>query len=247
MTVAHVKAVLLDYGHTLVDLVRPEEHLLGAYHEINRRLEKELEQDVPQAADLIQSVSLKVDDAIADSYHTGSEQEVDITELYRDALAAIGIELQPRTLDWVIEQVAWFNGVVPSAHAVPVLHELRGRGYRLCIVSNAAFPPTSMRDQLRHLGLFDYFDATVYSSEFGLRKPNRGIYEEALRLVGAAPDEAIFVGDRLREDIRGPRAVGVEAILTHEFRQELPSYWGIQVEVLASLGELPAAIDRLAA
>ncbi|MFY9614221.1 MAG: HAD family hydrolase [Candidatus Dormiibacterota bacterium] len=239
------RAVLLDYGHTLVNLVRPETHILDAYRAINQRLEQELEREVPEAAELIKRVSIAVDDAIGDSYRTGAEQEVDIVELYRDALASLDIEIHPETLQWVIdqEQTAWFNGIVPSRHAPGVLATLRERGLKLCIVSNAAFPPKSMRDQLRHIGLWDYFDATVYSSELGMRKPNRAIYEEALRLLGAQPEEAVFVGDRLREDVRGPRNVGIQALLTHEFRKEEPTWWGIDVEVLTSLADLPKAID----
>jgi putative hydrolase of the HAD superfamily len=242
-----IRAVLLDYGHTLVDLQRPESHLLEAYHAINHRLETELEREIPQAADLIEGVSIRVDDAITESYQGGAEQEVDIAELYRDALGVMGLNVEPELLEWVIdqEQVAWFNGVLPSPHTRHVLETLKARGLRLCIVSNAAFPPRSMRDQLRHHDLFDFFDATVYSSELGLRKPNVAIYEEALRLVDVAPEEAVFVGDRLREDVMGPRKVGLHPLLTHEFRQEHPRFWGIDVEVLPDLEALPAAVERL--
>ena len=237
------EVVLFDYGHTLVDLQRPESHLLEAYHEINRRLERELEQVVPQAAELLVAVSEKVDGDIGRSYRTGGEQEVDIADLYRTALGAIGISCPEATLEWVIdqEQVAWFNGIVPSPHARSVLVQLRQRELKLAIVSNAAFPPRSMRDQLRHLELFDFFDATVYSSELGVRKPNAAIYEEALRLVDVAPGRALFIGDRLREDVRGPRAVGMEAMLTHEFRQEPPGT-EVRVEVLEDLRRLPALV-----
>ncbi len=236
-------AVLFDYGHTLVDLQRPQTHLLKAYHEINQRLERELQRSVPQASDLLVSISEKVDDLIGRSYRTGSEQEVDIADLYRAALEGIGINCQAETLAWVIdqEQVAWFNGVLPSPHARPILEALGEAGVRLTIVSNAAFPPRSMRDQLRHLGIFDLFDATVYSSEIGVRKPNAAIYEEALRLTGVPPDRALFIGDRLREDIRGPRSCGIAAVLTHEFRQEEPGP-GVEVEVLADLSRLPALV-----
>jgi putative hydrolase of the HAD superfamily len=241
------RAVLLDYGHTLVDLQRPESHLLDAYHAINHRLETELECEIPQAAELIDRVSIRVDEAIAESYHGGAEQEVDIGDLYREALSALGLDLTQETLDWVIdqEQVAWFNGILPSPHTRGVLEALKDRGLKLCIVSNAAFPPKSMRDQLRHHDLFDFFDATVYSSELGLRKPNAAIYQEALRLVDVRPDEAVFVGDRLREDVIGPRKAGIHPFLTHEFRQEHPRFWGVDVQVLASLDQLPAAIDGL--
>ena len=241
------RAVLLDYGHTLVDLQRPESHLLEAYHAINHRLEAELEREIPQATELIEGVSIRVDEAIGESYHGGAEQEVDIADLYRDALGGLGIQVEPALLDWVIdqEQTAWFNGIVPSPHARAVLEDLRRRGLKLCIVSNAAFPPKSMRDQLRHHDLFDFFDATVYSSELGLRKPNAAIYQEALRLVDVRPDEAVFVGDRLREDVMGPRKAGMHPFLTHEFRQEQPRFWGVDVEVLASLDQLPGAIEGL--
>lgn len=236
-------AVLFDYGHTLVDLQRPETHLLNAYHEINQRLERELQRSVPQASDLLVSVSEKVDDLIGRSYRNGSEQEVDIADLYREALDGIGITCQAETLAWVIdqEQVAWFNGVLPSPHARPALESLREAGLRLAIVSNAAFPPRSMRDQLRHLGIFDLFDATVYSSEIGVRKPNAVIYEEALRLTAVSANRALFIGDRLREDIRGPRRCGIAAVLTHEFRQEEPGP-DAEVEVLPDLSWLPALV-----
>ena len=237
-------AVLFDYGHTLVDLQRPVAHLLDAYHQINRRLERELERDIPAAADLLVAVSEKVDEDIGRSYWTGSEQEVDIADLYRTALHTIGISCPEETLEWVIdqEQVAWFNGIVPSPHARAVLTRLRQRGKRTVIVSNAAFPPRSMRDQLRHLEFIDLFDATVYSSEFGVRKPNPAIYEEALRLAGVPPERALFIGDRMREDVRGPRSVGMEAVLTHEFRQETPGT-DVEVEVLQDLGRLPALVE----
>jgi putative hydrolase of the HAD superfamily len=237
-------AVLFDYGHTLVDLQRPEPHLLEAYHQINQRLERELEREIPEAADLLVAVSENVDNAIGRSYRSGAEQEVDIADLYRTALRRIGINCLEETLEWVIdqEQVAWFSGIVPSPHARAVLTRLRQRGKRTVIVSNAAFPPRSMRDQLRHIEFIDLFDATVYSSEFGVRKPNPAIYQEALRLAGVAAERALFIGDRMREDVRGPRSVGMEAVLTHEFRQEPPGA-DVEVEVVRDLRGLEALVD----
>lgn len=242
-TSSRFDAVLFDYGHTLVDLQRPESHLLEAYHEINTRLEQELEQTVPQASELLVAVSEKVDDLVADSYRGGSEQEVDIADLYRTALDGIGISCPEETLEWVMdqEQVAWFNGVLVSPHARGVLEALKSAGLKLAIVSNAAFAPKSMRDQLRHLDLFDLFDATVYSSELGVRKPNAAIYKEALRLVATPAGRAIFIGDRLREDIWGPRRCGIEAVLTHEFRQEHPAF-GVDAEILPDLASLPGLV-----
>ena len=234
-------AVLFDYGHTLMDFARPENLLLDAYHAINLRLEAELERAVPAAAELLEQVSLRVDDEIGDSYRSGGEQEVDIVQLYDGALAGLGLKLKPETVAWVVdeEQRAWLNGITASPHAHATLEALRSRGLRLGIVSNAAFPPHSMRAQLASLDLAQYFDATVYSSEIGLRKPNRAIYQECLNRLGGGGGGAVyFVGDRLREDVVGPRKLGLEPILTHEFRQEEPSRWGIEVPVITSLDQL---------
>jgi HAD superfamily hydrolase (TIGR01549 family) len=241
---ARVTTVLFDYGHTLMDFTRPEELLLAAYHRINRRLEAELETEVPAAHELLVAVSERVDEEIGDSYRGGAEQEVDIATLYNQALAALGMELKPETVDWVVdeEQRAWLNGIQASPHAHSVLDHLRGRGLRLGIVSNAAFPPHSMRAQLESLGLSPYFDATVYSSEIGVRKPNRAIYQECVRRLGGTGDGGVvFIGDRLREDIWGPRRLGYDAVLTHEFRSEQP-FAGMDIQVIKSLAELPDLI-----
>lgn len=245
MTIAApVTTVLFDYGHTLMDFTRPEEMLLEAYHRINRRLGEELETEVPAAHDLLQSVSVRVDDEIGDSYLGGAEQEVDIAALYNQALSALGMQLGPETVGWVVdeEQRAWLKGITASPHAHTTLDELKGRGLRLGIVSNAAFPPQSMLAQLESLGLAPYFDATVYSSEIGVRKPNRAIYEECVRRLGGTGDGGVvFIGDRLREDVWGPRRLGFNAVLTHEFRHEQP-FPGMDVEVIKSLDELPGLI-----
>jgi FMN phosphatase YigB (HAD superfamily) len=40
--------------------------------------------------------------------------------------------------------------------------------------------------------------------------------------MNIAPNECLFVGDRLIEDVYGSQQLGMRAILTHEFRQEIP-------------------------
>ena len=240
MTLAGVRGVLLDYGHTLMDYAAPEAELLLAFERINQRLAGELDQAVPGAPELLERVSRQVDLEVDRSYRRGAEEEVDIADLYDAALRAVGLELSPPTLEWVMaeEQRAWMLGIRPSVDAAPTLRVLREHGLRLCIVSNAQFRADTMRAQLDHLGLSGYFDATVFSSEVGWRKPNSRIYATALERIGLAPGAVVFVGDRMREDVRGPRALGIRAILTHEFRQEPPE----DVETIASIAELPALL-----
>ena len=55
-----VRAVAFDYGDTLGDLRVAEPQLLEAYGEIRQLLESQAHKDIPQAADLIQQVTVKV-------------------------------------------------------------------------------------------------------------------------------------------------------------------------------------------
>jgi glucose-1-phosphatase len=56
-----------------------------------------------------------------------------------------------------------------------------------------------------------HFDHCVLSFELGLRKPEPGIYQEAIRQAGCAPAE-IFFADDLAENIEGARLAGIDAV-----------------------------------
>jgi HAD superfamily hydrolase (TIGR01662 family) len=240
--------VLFDYGHTLISFdERPHAMLVEAYEKVNHLLASTLERDVPAAQVLIDNVSRRVDDEIQRDYAAGRPEEVEIAAIYDTALRSLGLELEPEVIERVmeLEQEGWLNSVHVGPDVVPTLQALRSRGLRLGIVSNAAYLPRLMEQQLAALGLADYFDAVTFSSEVGVRKPQPAIYADALRKLGVDPSLTLFVGDRVREDVQGPQAMGMRAVLTREWRQENDP--GVADFVIQRLGELPAIVRRLAA
>jgi len=227
-----IEAVLFDYGHTLIYFEeRPHSALVGAYENVNRLLAETLEREVPAAQILIERVSQVVDDEIQRDYAAGG----------------LGLELEPDLIERVmeLEQEGWLNSVHVGPHVVETLQTLRGRSLRLGLVSNAAYRPRLMTQQLRALGLLPYFDGVTFSSEVGVRKPHPEIFNDALRKVGVGARQALFVGDRVREDVLGPQRLGMRAILTREWRQEDDP--GAADAVIEGLGELPAVVERLIA
>jgi putative hydrolase of the HAD superfamily len=88
------------------------------------------------------------------------------------------------------------------------LTALREMGLRLGVVSNW---DTRLPELLDRLGLARFFDALVYSSAVGAEKPDRRIFEAALRSLGARAEEALHVGDGRLEDVEGAQAVGMQA------------------------------------
>jgi putative hydrolase of the HAD superfamily len=239
-------AVLFDYGHTLIYFdERPHSALVDAYEKVNRLLADRLEREVPAAQVLIEKVSKTVDDEIQRDYEAGRPEEVEIAAIYDAALRGLGLELEPELIEQVmeLEQEGWLKSVHVGPDVVRTLGELRRRGLRLGVVSNAAYRPRLMKQQLAALGLQDYFDAVTFSSEVGVRKPHPKIYADALMKLGIEPVRALFVGDRVREDVQGPKSLGMRAVLTREWRQEDDP--GVADFVIQRLGELPAVVSRL--
>ena len=121
-----------------------------------------------------------------------------------------------------IEQVAiafgteWKEHVRPIPGAAELLMSLAGR-YRLGVVSNTS--ETTMVPAL----LSDYFpqvtfDPVLLSVDHGLRKPHPSIYESALRTIGCAAQDVLFVGDSYEADYAGPRSLGINALLIDPLR-----------------------------
>jgi putative hydrolase of the HAD superfamily len=95
--------------------------------------------------------------------------------------------------------------------APPALARLRERGIRLAVVSNW---DERLPKLLAGLGVAGLVDAVVYSAEVGYEKPDPRIFLAALdRLGHPDPEETAHVGDRLREDVEGAAALGMQAIL----------------------------------
>jgi putative hydrolase of the HAD superfamily len=101
-----------------------------------------------------------------------------------------------------------------------LLESLRGRGLKLGLVSNAFDPGPLLHRDLEQLGIAERIDFAVFSSELGKRKPHPEIFERALDALGVAPHEALFVGDRLYEDVRGASEVGMTTVQAVWFRAD---------------------------
>jgi putative hydrolase of the HAD superfamily len=106
------------------------------------------------------------------------------------------------------------------AHYGTLLRALRGR-YKLAVVSNFDYTPTAV-GLLRGAGVADLFDTIVVSDEIGWRKPRPEIFEAALRRLGVAAGDALFVGDRADIDVVGAQQIGMPVAWVNPERKPLP-------------------------
>ncbi len=105
-----------------------------------------------------------------------------------------------------------------TTHAL--LEALRRRGLALGVVSNAADSPELLRRELADSGIEERIDHAVFSSEVGRSKPHAEIFQHALDALGVRAEAALFVGDRLYEDVRGASEVGMTTVQALWFRAD---------------------------
>jgi putative hydrolase of the HAD superfamily len=119
---------------------------------------------------------------------------------------------------------------------LPTIKELRLRGLRTAIVSNTSWgsPAALWRDDIRRLGLDSFMDAAVFDRDVGWRKPAAQIFEFTIKNLGVRPIDCLFVGDEPKWDLRGPRAIGIEAVLI----DRKGTMVGVEEQPIRSLSEL---------
>jgi putative hydrolase of the HAD superfamily len=242
-----VRAVLFDYGLTLVHIERPVEAIVTAQSLIAQCIEA-AGHPRPETSVLLTAVHDRVEAEVAAHEATGALVEIDVAALEQRAFADIGLDLDNEVRDRCsrLAQEAWWRGVRVYPDAMGALRALRCGGLRLGVCSNAAYRSASMHEQLRHLGLDAFIDAAVFSAEVGWRKPSPQLFAAALETLGAVAGETVFVGDRMREDVGGAASAGMRTVLVDRSAStsEVPLDGGPDA-VIRSLGELPTLLlDR---
>lgn len=136
-------------------------------------------------------------------------REPDYAAVAQAALAAAKVDLSRNEAGGLIEAI-YVSGVEGGKVAYPgareLLDTLRGRGYKLGIITNRAFGGERFRDDLREAGLDIGWDANVVSVEVGYLKPHPVIFEHALQELGEPGTRTVMVGNSLAEDIAGAQA-----------------------------------------
>jgi putative hydrolase of the HAD superfamily len=222
---AGVKAVLLDALGTLVELQPPAP-----------RLQRLLAQAGFEVSEERAAVGFAAEIAYYLDHHLeGSDRER--LERLRDRCAEeMRRALELPDLDHVTARRAMLEALEfrPYPDVLPALGELRERGLTLVVASNW---DCSLPDWLEPAGITELVDGVVTSAEVGAPKPHPRVFERALAIAGVAPSEALHVGDKVDNDVRGAAAAGVRAILVQRVGDPPEG-----VETVRSLQELPALL-----
>lgn len=92
---------------------------------------------------------------------------------------------------------------------IPLLRNLKKK-YKLGVISNFY---GNLPAIFREIGYDKIFDTVIDSNRVGHTKPDRQIFEAALKKLKVKPEECLLVGDSYKRDMLGAKAMGIDHIL----------------------------------
>jgi FMN phosphatase YigB (HAD superfamily) len=179
------RAVVFDVGRVLVHW-HPEATLAGLA-EISRAGQIELQQLLVR---------------VSDELGTGA---LSAGEFHRLLVDQAGTDE-----DWEVFYAAFCRGVCRDDGALRFASQLAQRGVPLGIISNTN--DIHVRWLRANLPELPQFRAVIWSSDVGLLKPDRAIYDLAAREMAVPPAEMMFVDD-LAENVAGATAAGLAGFI----------------------------------
>ena len=112
----------------------------------------------------------------------------------------------------------------------------------------AVLATSSVRDRaitsMERLGLMELFDAAVFDEDIEHHKPAPDVYLVAADHLDIEPARCVAVEDSFN-GVRSGAAAGMCTIMVPDYNEPTPEIRALCAEVLTTLHELPAALDRL--
>ena len=163
-------------------------------------------------------------------------------------LKGLGRTLPPETYDRVVAGHASMEvDVEPEiiAGCAEALAALSKR-YKLAIVSDAIVTPGHrLRDLLEKHHVKQFFSGFAFSDEVGRSKPHRAMFASAAEQLGVTIEQMVHIGDRDHNDIQGPHALGMKAVLFTATR-DIDKDRTQADAICQSYADLPDILEQLA-
>jgi putative hydrolase of the HAD superfamily len=228
-----IKAVLFDWGGTLT-----------AFHNVDLIDAWRVAAEVlaPDRADEVAEALLAAESEVWERTRT-TLRSGRINEVLVEASRAVGLPVEDAVHQ--LATAAYFDHWTPTTGARPdarlVLTSLKERGLATGLLSNTHWPRDQHEQWLRRDGIIDLLDARVYTSDLDHVKPHADAFGALLGELQVAPLDAVFVGDRLWDDIEGARRLGMRTIW---IRNTVVPPYDVEPDAVADeLGEVVDVVD----
>ncbi|NKC68116.1 HAD family hydrolase [Vagococcus fluvialis] len=147
-----------------------------------------------------------------------------------------------QSLNVFVEKPKWSHDNEVLYSGVPEVLDKLSKNYSLGVIANQG---EGLTERLKEYGIEHYFKVIISSADVGIKKPNLEIFEQALLEANISPKEAIYVGDRVDNDIIPSKKIGMRAIRIKQglgkFHKESETYPSDMI--INDLSELLCLLD----
>lgn len=238
------KAVIFDLGSTLIDFpvsnweeVSRECSLKGRQFLIDSGIEVPNEKEFVEGFENVRSVFREKASKTFREWTVVEAAE----NLFRDLGISTDNGLTEKFFDAFYAELE--QHLLLYDDAIEVLTRIRNRFSQVGLISNTIFPERVHHHELKRFGLNPFFDFTIFSSTFGLKKPHHAIFDEAARLAGHNPIDCVYIGDRYLEDVQGSSGAGMHSILKVISDREYPVEMPAAIRRISTLSDLTNHLD----
>lgn len=198
--------ILFDYGHTLLcepgfDALRCEEAAFPYIVENPQNL------TAKQIYAEVQKLFARFQKARDNGIEVHQQQFMRLIYEYLGLTFRISYE-ELEEIEWT---AASSGAVMPNAEKM--LAYLEETGIRSAVISNIGWSGQSLARRINRLLPDNRFEFVMASSEYAVRKPDRMLFETALRKARLSPEQVWYCGDSMRADVIGAHEAGIYPVL----------------------------------
>lgn len=225
-----VAAVIFDWGGTLtpwrsIDLAEQWRIFARVIQGVPLDSDDVPAQDLARAQELAERIHAVEDDAWRRGRRELTSARLD------DVLSAAGLDPahDRHHLALAAYRRFWEPYTLTDPAVRSLWEALRSHDVAIGVLSNTIWSRAYHREVLQRDGVLDLLDADVYSSEIHVVKPHEEAYAAICTALGVTPAAAVYVGDRLYEDVLGAQEAGLRAIWVPH--SDIPLDQQVSVEV----------------
>ena len=205
--------------HHLSDICHDYDRFFDVYHKHNSALWKQYAQGEIKKDLLVAERFRRTLDELGSHDGNETERAALLNEEYLAYLATL-----PTLVDGAREAIT----------------ELRSRGFKIAVLSNGF--AGVQQQKLRSAGVEQIIDHIVLSDDCGITKPQRGLFDYALKVTDSEPENTVMVGDDYLTDIDGAKRAGWRTVFYNPNGKEDTLH--CCDAIITHMGQLPDLFER---
>lgn len=244
MAAKEIKAVLFDLGETILNFGKlSNTALFTEAGKIAYDYLKEIGQPVPGFNRYLWKNLLGIRWEVFKSSITGNDfDSLAALKKYGDRKKFDLTDQQWNHINW-----CWYKPLRDIALIEPNLHQTLGQiqdmGIKLGVISNTFINGSALDRHLEEEGLIEFFPMRIYSYQLNFRKPDKRIFLAAAERMSIPPENTLYIGDRIDNDVIGAKKANMRPILKSAYTN-IGKKTPPGVTKIDHISQLPAIINE---